>query len=298
MDILQVPHFSHTKRLQLTLEKHLPVIYQPGGWEPQLPIDIVLWSLEKPIPPWERIDWSRCLHCGEQDSIAYVERRDVNQCQECGAEQTYNPPVLYRRDSRRLVVSRSFSPDFQKRSVHFRFWLRRLQGKERHRVPFGVIENIRQLLVRDNQHEVHYWNVRDALKRLGCSQYYDHTISIMSQLRGTPLALLTANQERLLEEMFLQLRIPFLQLEGDRVNMLSYPYVIKKLCEIRGWWKMARVIPTLKSHTRIVMQDLCWRKICAAAHWPFIPTPLWTAQETRSPNHTVHGAARANGTAM
>lgn len=291
---LQVPHFSHTKRLHLTLQKEFPVIYQEGGLEPQLPLTVHLWVSGTPDEPLERLDWSRCLGCGEQDSMRYCERRDINQCQECGTEQIYHPDVNYKRDSRKLVMARQFSREFYKRGVHFRFWLRRLQGKENHHVPFAVMEEIRQLFVHDNQREVHYWNVRDALKRLGHSQYYDNTISIMARLRGTPLAWLTPNQEQLLEQMFMTLQKPFEELEGQRVNMLSYPYVIRKLCEIRGWWKMAKVIPTLKSPGRIIMQDMAWRKICMVSGWPFMPTPLWTAQETRSPNHTLYGVGRAS----
>jgi hypothetical protein len=186
-------------------------------------------------------------------------------------------------------MAREFSANFLKRVVHFRYWLRRLQGKERNAVPYHVIVQIRELLAHDNIREIHYWNVRSCLKRLNLPQYYDNTISIMARLRGCPLAILTPQQEKVLEDMFLQLQEPFQQMEGMRVNMLFYPYVIRKLCEIRGWWTMARVIPTLKSHQRIMGQDMAWRRICEWRGWPFTATPLWTAQDIHYPNHVVRG---------
>jgi hypothetical protein len=45
---------------------------------------------------------------------------------------------------------------------------------------------------------------------------------------------------------------------------------------------MARIIPTLKSGLRIMMQDDLWRKICEYNGWRFIPTPQWTSLETHS----------------
>jgi hypothetical protein len=202
----------------------------------------------------------------------------------CGHDEMYVAPENYIRSSRKTLVARTYSPECYKRLVHYKFWIKRLQGKEQNKVTTTMIEEIKNLMIKDNYQGVHYWNTRNAMKRLGYSLYYDNTIYIMSRIRGTPLVQLSKKQETILIQMFLNLQHAFLQVSHGRANMLSYPYIIKKICEIKKWNNMARVIPTLKSHLRIHIQDELWKKVCVQMGWPFIPTERWTLLETRAPN--------------
>lgn len=247
-------------------------------------------SVEEDMLQWDicqetnhRMFYAMCPLCCETD-LRYNSRFDVLKCFYCGHEVLYEEPMQYTRKSRKMMMARKFSGDFYKRVVHFKFWLKRIQGKEKHKVTSHMVEAVKALLQKDNCRVVHYWVIRNALKRLGYQDYYDHSIYIMSKIRGTPLVNMTRNQENILVQMFMELESVFGSLRDIRVNMLSYPYVIKKLCELKGWWLMSKIIPTLKSHTRIILQDQLWRRICTEKQWTFIPTAQWTSLDTRAPN--------------
>jgi hypothetical protein len=278
-----VPHFSHTKRLNLIHEPTLPVIY--GDFLlPVVPRVDPLFTYGMPAEPSVRLATHLCPKCYEED-MRIDSKMALKVCALCGFTEIYDEQFHYTLKSRKMYMARKLSNDFYKRVVHFRFWLKRIQGKEKHNVSGEVINQVKKLLVKENVQGIHYWNVRSCLQRLGMKQHYSHCVYIMSQIRGCPLVMMTKNQERVLVEMFIRIQQSFSCLESYRVNMLSYPYVIKKLCELKGWFNMARAIPTLKSESRLLMQDELWRKICIQSDWRFIPTPQWSILETRAPNN-------------
>lgn len=284
LQALQIPHFSHSKRIGLIHEKQIPVIYSKRFLLPVLQKKSVQ-ALPSP-PPQEtqtRIAVHQCSVCYEED-LRYDRREDIMKCMHCGHDEMYVASENYVRSSRKTMIARRYSPECYKRLVHFKFWIKRLQGKEHNKVTSFMVQEIKDLMIKDNYQGVHYWNTRNAMKRLGYSLFYDHTIYIMSRIRGTPLVRLSKKQESILIQMFIDLQPAFLQVSQARANMLSYPYIIKKICEIKKWNNMARVIPTLKSHLRIHLQDELWKKVCHLMNWPFIPTERWTLLETRAPN--------------
>lgn len=277
---LCIPHFSHTKKLSLTHEKCIPVIFT----DEYMPVLTCTFYAAKTVLYIEKecviLNAQLCPNCLEED-LRYDERTDLRICAYCGDQSIPKDHSSYTRKSRKLLMARGISTNFYKRVVHFKFWLKRLQGKEKHQVTEDVIVQVRDLLHKENCRGIHYWNVRNSLKKLGLQKHYRHVVYIMSRIRGKPLVLLTRNQEEILVNMFMQIQDVFISLANMRVNMLSYPYVIKKLCEIKGWFTMAKIIPTLKSHSRIIIQDDHWRQICVGRGWRFIPTAQWTNLETR-----------------
>lgn len=280
MKILRVPHFSHTKKLDLIHEPKIPVIYG-ARLLPVVPHIDSLYITGLPTEPAVRIATHVCPQCFEED-MRVDTRLDIKVCAVCGCHEIHEQLFSYTMKSRKQTMARKLSSDFYKRVVHFKFWMKRLQGKERNSVTATDIQRVKELLVKDGLHGIHYWNVRSCLQRLKMQRHYPHCVYIMSEIRGRPLVTMTRNQEQVLVEMFLRLQDPFASLVKYRVNMLSYPYVIKKLCELKGWFNMARIIPTLKSGGRIMMQDEMWRKICEFRGWRFIPTLQWSSLETRS----------------
>jgi ribosomal protein S27E len=280
--VLKVPHFSFTKRLNLVYEEQLPTIFSESEIVPKLDTSGFFVYVEPDGIP-QRMFYTMCTQCYETE-LRYNQQIDAIKCVYCGHEMVYEHPFDYVRQTRKLLMARKFSTSFYKRVVHFKFWLKRLQGKEKNKVTQQVIDDVQQLLEKNNYKVIHYWIIRNALKRLHYEEFYDNAIFILSKIRGTPLVNLTRNQENILVEMFMSLEHVFITLKNQRVNMLSYPYVIKKLCELKGWFTMAKIIPTLKSHVRIVIQDELWRKICLSRKWNFISTAQWTSLETRAPN--------------
>jgi len=278
--VLKVPHFSHTKKLDLIHEPRIPVIYGKHLL-PVVSCYDPLFTTGLPTEPTVRIAVHLCSQCFEED-MRIDSKMDLMVCAYCGFHEINSENTCYIPKSRKLHNARKLSGDFYKRVVHFKFWIKRIQGKEKHRVTMDEIKMVHQLLVKDNMSGVHYWNIRSCLQRLGLQRHYNHCVYIMSQIRGRPLVSMTRTQEQTLIEMFTSLQDSFLSLQHSRVNMLCYPFVLKKLCELKGWFNMARIIPTLKSNVRITMQDELWRKICDHKKWRFIPTPQWSALETRS----------------
>lgn len=285
--LLSIPHFSYTKRLNLTHETNVPIIFDDESIQPKLIFTFPVFIHTACQEPSRRIAIHECPQCYESE-MRYNSQKDVVVCMHCGRQDVYMESFQYTRSSRHMLIARKLSPNFYKRVVHFRFWLRRLQGKEPNRVTKEVIENVKALLIKDNSLGVNYWNVRNAMKRLHYERFYRNTIYIMSCIRGKPLVGLSKHQEDTLIKMFIDIQESFCAIGHARVNMLSYPYVIKKLCELKNWKSMARVVPMLKSHVRIVLQDELWNKICLLKNWTFIPTAQWTTLETRSPSCKAH----------
>lgn len=228
-----------------------------------------------------RLYYGRCQVCLEEN-MRHNAVIDLLVCGYCGNTSEYNDHFFYVSSNRQKNVSRKFSTDFDKRISHFRFWLKRLQGKERNKVTKEVIEAVKMHLKKTNVTAVHYWTVRNALKTLKLQKYYYNTVTIMNSIRGRPLFNLTKKHEETFVNMFMDLQDVFSTLQNKRVNMLSYPYVIRKFCELKGWKQMAKIIPTLKSHVRIGTQNELWRYICQVKGWTFIPTEPWSSQETRA----------------
>lgn len=277
---LTIPHFSHTKRLDLIYQKQIPIIYGEVV-KPVLSCSSLFCEQEFDYGEHtSRLNPYRCTRC-LQDILLYDTRLDILVCSYCGCTEVFDQCYGYVVNTRIQNVSRKFSPDFHKRLTHFRYWLRRLQGKERNRITSGVIHQVKSHLKRLKVKGIHYWTVRNALRYLKLQKYYPHTVSIMAIIRGKPLFDLKAQHENALVDMFLSMQHCFGDLQGKRVNMLSYPYVIKKLCELKGWTHVSKVIPTLKTHGRIVNQDEMWKQICTLQKWKFIPTAQWSSLETR-----------------
>lgn len=282
---LHCPHFTVTKRMGLVHERCLATIMDSGIVRPQLPSFQFVYG-DIPQGPSSKVNLHECSSCYSLNSIIFHDRLDVLQCQYCGSHSIPASHDPYVRSSRALVRPRLYSDNFYKREIHFRNWLHRLQGKERRRVPGEIVDQVRSFLEKDGIAHIHYWTIKNALKHLKLQKYYANAIQIMSLLRGCPLFVLTSKQEQRLIVLFLELREVFGVISNTRVNMLSYPYTIRKLCEHLGWHRIAQSVPMLKSAMRIQVQDQLWRQICESKKWKFKATPLHSSLDNRNPYST------------
>ena len=283
---LKCPHFTSTKKMGLVHERNLSTIMDSGIVKPQIPFFCFEFSVAYPTGPSSKINLQECSQCFCLQTILYDQRLDLLVCQHCGTTCIPGSHDGYVKSSRALVRPRLYSDNFYKREIHFRNWLHRLQGKERRRVPGDAIDQVRLFLLKDGITDIHFWTVKNALKQLGLQRYYGNTIQIMTQLRGRPLFNLNPKQEQRLVVLFLELRESFSVISNHRVNMLSYPYTIRKLCEHVGWHRIAQSIPLLKSSLRIQVQDQLWRQICDYKKWTFKATPLHSSLDNRNPYST------------
>jgi hypothetical protein len=184
------------------------------------------------------------------------------------------------------VQCRQYNPDFYKRIGHFKQWLNRLQGKEKNNITSLEINQIRKLLNVENTKKISFWTIKNALRRLNLKKHYSHTAFIMKEIRGYPVFEMSIQQQESLLRMFTSLSDVYEQVVKQftktRVNMLSYPYIIRKLCELKRWHRVSKVIPFLKSHSSIIQQDQIWSLVCRLKGWTFIPTKPWLEVDHRS----------------
>jgi len=265
---LRVPHFSFTKRLGLQHETDLPVIYDEY-FSPR--VIKFQWLLQDPRPcRLKRTSTHICPECFE-DVYLHNERLGVLVCEHCGSHAPYHVSFSYRQSNRSRILPRLYSNDFYKRCVHFRYWLLRLQAKERSQIQGSDVDVLRRYLDATRM-TPDYWNIKRAMKACHMQKYYDHVVSVMKELTGYPLLMMTPMQEKTLVKRFMGLQRVYSQIRQERVNMMSYPYLIKKFCELEGWYSAANVIPTLKSQIRIQQQDRIWYYICKVSRFSFTPT--------------------------
>lgn len=162
-----------------------------------------------------------------------------------------------------------------KRCNHFKFWISRIQAKETTGVKPGVVEAVRLELQKERievgDARITYDKVRSMLKKLRLQKYYNNTWFITSVLSGRRPPELTALQEEKLVSMFHQVQEPFNRhCPKDRVNMMSYAYLLRKMAESLGWYEFAAFFPLLKSRQKVYNQDLIWKKICDDVGFKFV----------------------------
>ena len=215
-----------------------------------------------------------CEHCSKCN-VAREELADdgILVCPSCGSEEYV------------LVVS-DF-PSFRdppkdrnnyayKKINHLNEILNQFQAKESTIIPDEVmnevvceirkrrIQNIAELTERD---------MREILKKLNRSKYYEHATHILSRLNGNPPPTITPEIEEKIRTMFSEIQAPFLMYcPNDRTNFLSYSYILYKFFELLELDEYKVYFPLLKSRDRLICHDQIWAKICKYLHWQFIPS--------------------------
>lgn len=276
--VLCGPHFLRTKKMDLPYKPLcntiLNYIERDTSYAPQKRY-LEEESTDKP-PDHLLIPHIRdnCNFCGGTD-LRVILHKDLYICAECGVENQafVEDFALHTGRSRKRYAPRLHEPCYYKRLSHFRYWLKRLQGQEYTVVPQSVILQVKQEMCRSSCVEpTNYHNIRLCLKRLKYQKYYDNVMQIMCALHGAPLIKFKRDHELELCRMFQNLQQEYAKISRTRVNMLFYPYLIKKFCEIKGWWQVAQSIPMLKSSLKIQAQDRIWKQVCSRLDYPYYAT--------------------------
>lgn len=263
------PYFLHTKKMDLPY-KPLPATIL--DFLPAIPRENKNASfLSECIPPpastMKQCFPDLCDYCGGKD-LRIILREGLFVCAECGLQNSMasdeyvtRPPRSRKRSSPRIHQEMMY-----KRANHFRYWLRRIQGEEHQIVSEHVVQKVKEC-IRNN--EPTYERVKSALRILHEKKYYNNVIQIIARISGEPLLKLSSENEAILLDYFYQVQAVYSQCMGARVNMLFYPYLIKKFCELQGWTQAADSIPQLKSRSKIYQQDIIWERICNKKGWDF-----------------------------
>jgi uncharacterized Zn finger protein (UPF0148 family) len=114
-------------------------------------------------------------------------------------------------------------------------------------------------------------DIRQILKKLNRSKYYEHRAHILSRLNGNPPPTITPEIEEKIRAMFQDIQAPFLlYCPDDRTNFLSYSYILYKFFELLELDEYKIYFPLLKSRDRLIAHDQIWKKICDYLQWEFI----------------------------
>ena len=161
-----------------------------------------------------------------------------------------------------------------KKINHLNEILNQFQAKESTIIPDEVmnevvveirkrrIQNVADLCERD---------IREILKKLDRSKYYEHVPHIVSRLNGNPPPTITPEIEEKIRAMFQEIQAPFLIFcPNDRTKFLSYSYILYKFFELLELDEYKIYFPLLKSRDRLIAHDQIWEKICEYLRWEFI----------------------------
>ena len=220
----------------------------------------------KSILEVETIDSLSTCKCG-----GYLEHnvaQAVLICEKCGEMQPYIESYSRVEDTENGMA--------YKRINHLTECLNALQGKEGTTVPDDVIEKVRAEFKKNrisSTSEIKPSKVKQYLKKLGYSAYYENIHTIANTISGMPTLKLSHELEKRLKDMFHLIQDPFYKHKSPkRKNFLSYNYVLYKFCELLGEDDLLIYFPLLKCQKNLHVQETIWRKICSELSREYIDT--------------------------
>jgi uncharacterized Zn finger protein (UPF0148 family) len=163
-----------------------------------------------------------------------------------------------------------------KKINHLNEILNQFQAKESTIIPEEVMNEVVMELKKrriTNVADLSEEDIRQILKKLGRSKYYEHRTHILSRLNGNPPPTITPEIEEKIRAMFQEIQAPFLlYCPDDRTNFLSYSYILYKFFELLELDEYKVYFPLLKSRDRLIAHDIIWKRICSYLSWEYIPS--------------------------
>jgi hypothetical protein len=161
-----------------------------------------------------------------------------------------------------------------KRINHFNEWLAQFQAKESTEIPEDVFQAILEELKKEritNPENIKPTKVREILKKLKCTNFYEHVPYILNRINGKNAPVMSREVEEKLRFMFKEIQSSFVKhCPKNRSNFLSYSYVLYKFCELLELDDYLQCFPLLKNRDKLYNQDKIWQLICKDLSWEFI----------------------------
>ena len=207
-----------------------------------------------------------------QDCKCYmktIHSEGIMRCEQCG----YQEDILIDSDKPSYKdPPRELSYYNYQRVNHLIECLSQLQAKETTEIPQevidGILNEIRKQRI-ENLAKLTNEKMREILRHLGHSKYYEHIAHIKHML-GIPTPVLNKETENKIHIMFKLIQGPYLVHQPpDRINFLSYSYVLHKFFLILDMPEFCKYCPLLKSREKLHNHDMVWRKICADLGWKY-----------------------------
>ena len=214
-------------------------------------------------------DYGCCPLCDNE--MHFSQNEAMLGCTECG----YQDFILI--DSEKPSYKdppREISYFAYKKINHLNEWLAQFQAKETTEIPAEIFEQIQTELRKErivDTLKLKASKLREILKKLKLSKYYEHVAHIMNRLNGVQAPVLSREVEDKLRFMFREIQPSFIKhCPKGRSNFLSYSYVLYKFCQLLELDDFLPCFPLLKSREKLYMQDKIWQCICDDMGWEFI----------------------------
>lgn len=197
-------------------------------------------------------------------------------CPSCGCSRDYMECGEANMSYEQEVSNEVTNYYAYKRINHFSEWLNSIQGREVTDIPAEVIDALKAEFKKHKirqADQIKPTKVREYLKKLKLTKYYEHVAYITNILNGLPPPRLPPELEQKLRIMFQEIQEPFERFApSSRKNFLSYSYVLFKMCELLGEDEYLPYFPLLKSAEKLHQQDMIWKKICQHLRWEYFPS--------------------------
>tara|TARA_B100000963_G_C22554000_1_gene638180 strand:+ start:22 stop:873 length:852 start_codon:yes stop_codon:yes gene_type:complete len=172
-------------------------------------------------------------------------------------KQNHNPPCAYKRIN------------------HFNEKMAQFQGKEKTQLPQDLIDNVNNEIDKYKicKESIKPTEIRQILKKLKCSKYYEHVNYITHLVGSYQLPYLSQTDEERMRMMFFKIQTPFyIHAPENRKNFLNYAYIFRKFLELLSLDQHLVNFSELKSRDKLYEQDRIWKLICKDLDWEFIPS--------------------------
>ena len=215
--------------------------------------------------------WTNCKNCGNEMTMCLNEANLT--CSQCGHQEfiLVDSDKPSYKDPPREVCYYAY-----KKINHFNEWLAQFQAKESTEIPADVYDEILVQLKKEritNMNTLKPTKLREILRKMKCSKYYEHIPHIINRLNGQNAPFMSREDEEKLRTMFREIQPSFKKhCPKGRRNFLSYGYVLYKFCELLEMDEYLACFPLLKNRDKLYLQDKTWELICKEMHWHYIRT--------------------------
>ena len=215
--------------------------------------------------------WTLCERCGNEMIMCLNEANLT--CSKCGHQEfiLVDSDKPSYKDPPREVCYYAY-----KKINHFNEWLAQFQAKESTEIPADIYDTILVQLKKEritNMSSLKPTKLREILRKMKCSKYYEHIPHIINRLNGQNAPFMSREDEEKLRHMFREIQPSFKKhCPKGRRNFLSYGYVLYKFCELLEMDEYLACFPLLKNRDKLYLQDKTWQKICSDQKWSYIRT--------------------------
>ncbi len=212
-----------------------------------------------------------CFHC--HNEMVLNHNTGMLNCNNCGMTERIivDSDKQSHKEPPKEMTSFSY-----KRINHLNEILSQFQAKETTEIPDAVYDKILLELKKeriDNMTLLTKEKLREILKKIDETDYYEHIPYIINQLNGLPPPVISPEIEEIIRGLFLQAQHPFnTHCPDARKNFLTYGYTLYKLFELLELDEYLPNFKFLKDRKKLYEQEQIWKKICQELKWEFIPS--------------------------